>query len=402
MKLQLRADQPRIIAWLPGCLACLACCLAGCASVPPAADARLLLHDEAFAAPADFIAAEAVLAPSPEMQQFASRLKTQTSRLLDLRTALMDALTRPDTLRLRYDTSVTRTAAQAFEARAGNCLSLMLMTASLAKELGIQVTYQSVLTEDYFSRHDALVFASGHVNLVLRRSVRGASHVAHDIDREMTVDFLPSQDLVGQRVMAVSEAAVRAMYMNNRAAELLSDGHPASAYWWARESLLQDPGFLPGINTLGVIYLRQGQAKHAEAAFRQVLKQDPRQTSALSNIVRLLNNQGRGDEAKPLAARLAALQPDPPFLKLDQGRAALDAGEVAKARDLFLAELRQQPFQHEVHYWLAMALASLGESKRAASHLALAVEHSTTAVTHDLYAGKLERFRQALRTTRQQ
>lgn len=402
MKLQLNpslfAQAARLLAWLTA--VSLAGCLLGCASAPPAADAKLLLNDQAFAASPDIISADAVMAPSPDMLQFAGRLKAQTPRLRDLRSALMDAIYRSDSLQLRYDTIFTRTAAQAFEARAGNCLSLMLMTAALAKELGLQVTYQSVLSEDSFSRHDALVFASGHVNLVLGRSITGGSHIAHDADREMTVDFLPNQNLGAQRVMSITEAAVRAMYMNNRAAELLGDGKTTSAYWWAREALLQDPRFLPGINTLGVVYLREGQSQQAEAVFRYVLQRDPRQTSALTNLVRVLTAQGRSDEAAPWAAKLAALQPDPPFMRLDQGRAALAAGDVAKARDLFLAELRQQPYQHEAHYWLAVALATMGDNDKAARHLALAADHSTTTVAHDLYTGKLERLRQAQRAAR--
>lgn len=379
-----------------------ACWLTGCASAPPAPDARLLLDDAAFGPPVEILTGDAVTAPSPAMRQFAARLAAQAPRQRDLRTTLMDAMHRSDQLQLHYDSSSTRTAAQAFDARAGNCLSLVLMTGALAKELGMAVTYQVVSNEQDYSRHGALVFASGHVNLVLGRAigtVATMSHLAHDADREMTVDFLPNQDLSGQRVEPVGEVTVRAMFMNNRAAEVLAqgegEGQTRAAYWWARQSVLLDPSFLPGINTLGVVYLRQGRWLQAEAVFKRVLQQDSRQISALTNLVRTLQVQGRSREAEPWAATLAALQPDPPFRKLDQGRAALIAGDTAKARDLFLAELRQQPYQPEVHHWLAVALARLGDIDRAARHLALAVNHSTTAAAHDLYAAKLERLRQA-------
>jgi Tfp pilus assembly protein PilF len=369
--------------------------LAGCASpgLPP--DPRPLFADAAYGAPDDVIQAAAISAPSPQMQQFAGRLAAQNPRLRDLRLALLDSFRRDGPLGLRYDASFTRTAAQAFDARAGNCLSLVLMTASLARELGVPVTFQAVTNEQDFSRQDALLFASGHVNVVLGRAVSGVNHLAHDADRELTVDFLPNQDLAGQRVMPVSEATVRAMFLNNRAAELLGAGRTREAYWWARQAVLLDPAFLPALNTLGVVHLRYGQAPQAEAAFRQVLLADARNTSAMTNMVRLLEQQGRGAELRDWAGRLAALQPDPPFAKLDQGRAALAAGDTPRARDLFLAELRRQPFQHEVHYWLAVALASLGDTERAARHLALAVDHSTTAASQALYAGKLERLRQA-------
>jgi Tfp pilus assembly protein PilF len=375
--------------------AATACWLAGCASTMPPPDPRLVLDDAAYGPSETVLSADAVMAASPQMQQFAAQLTARSQRRRDLRTALLDSFRRDGPLALRYDGSFTRTAAQAFEARAGNCLSLVLMTASLARELGMPVTFQAVTNEEEFMRQDQLLFASGHVNVVLGSAVSGVNHWAHDADRELTVDFLPVQDLAGQRVTPVSEATVQAMFLNNRAAELLGAGRAREAYWWARQAALWDPGFLPALTTLGVVHLRSGRAAQAEAAFRQVLQHDARQTSAMTNLVRVLEQQGHTQELRVWTERLAALQPEPPFAKLDQGRAVLASGETARARDLFLAELRHQPFQPEVHYWLAVALARLGDTARAERHLAMAVDHSTTAATQSLYAGKLERLRQA-------
>ena len=64
---------------------------------------------------------------------------------------------------------MTRNAAQAFDARAGNCLSLVVMTAALAKELGLQVEYNSAYTEETWSRNGALLLRSGHINITIGR-----------------------------------------------------------------------------------------------------------------------------------------------------------------------------------------------------------------------------------------
>jgi tetratricopeptide (TPR) repeat protein len=369
--------------------------LGACASAPPLPPASRLLHDELLAASPLPINADEVAAASPEMKRFAAGLLATPLKGRDLRLALIDAMHKPGALQLRYDSSFTRTAAEAFEARAGNCLSLVMMTAALARELGLQVTYQTVLGEDSFTRDGALVYASGHVNLVLGRPATMAQHMAHDADRELTVDFLPQQDLVGQRVMPVPEATVRAMFMNNRAAEALARGRPELAYAFLREALRQDPAFLPGINTLGVLYLRSGHLQAAEDALRHVLAADPQQTSALGNLARVLEQRGRHDEAAALMARLRDLQPNAPFQRLDQGRAAMASGDHVRARELFTAELRQQPYQAEVHYWLALVNHELGDDKRAARHLALAAENATTRASQDLYAAKLQRLRTA-------
>ena len=83
----------------------------------------------------------------------------------------------------------------------------------------------------------------------------------------------------------------------------------------------------------------------------------------------------------------------PPFHSLERGRAALAQGDAAQARDLFLRELRLQPEQHEVHFWLAQAYAALGERKPAAYHLSQAADTSPTQQKKAIYAGKLDRLR---------
>ncbi len=50
--------------------------------------------------------------------------------------ALFEALYSKGQLKLEYDSAKTRNAAQAFAARSGNCLSLVIMTAAFAKEMG--------------------------------------------------------------------------------------------------------------------------------------------------------------------------------------------------------------------------------------------------------------------------
>jgi Tfp pilus assembly protein PilF len=377
---------------------CLLLCsvLTACASAPtpPPKPAWQLLHDERFAAVAPVLQAGEVFALSDNMKHYAAtQLATVASRH-DPRRALIDALYRPDQLRLSYDAGATRSAAQAFDARAGNCLSLVIMTAAFAKHMGLPVQYQTVLVEDTVNRSGDLVMLSGHVNLVMGRLpsvVRGG-----ELEASLTIDFLPQQDLRGQRVQSISEATVVAMFMNNRAAEALADGRLDESYGWARQAVLHDPGFLASHNTLGVVYLRSGLLKEAEEVLRYVLARDGRSTTALSNLVRVLEVAGRLEEAHPLALRLAELQPYPPFHFLDLGRAALQAGDAATAQRLFARELRRQPDHHEVHFWMAQAFARLGDGAAASLHLRLALHNSTTRQARDLYGAKLDRLRAGL------
>ena len=104
--------------------------------------------------------------------------------------------------------------------------------------------------------------------------------------------------------------------------------------------MLHDAGFLPGVNTLAVVYSRLGLLPQAETALRHVLVQEPLNTSALSNLARLLERTGRLDESRVVAAQLARVQPVPPFQYYDQARQALAAGNATAARQLLMKELR--------------------------------------------------------------
>lgn len=374
----------------------LICALLGaCASTPAPRPVAGLLHDALIAPTALAIDAGQIFAMSPAMTRYAESELGHTSHLREPRRELIDALYNRGKLRLRYDAGATRSAAEAFDDRAGNCLSLVIMTAAFAGHLGLPVTFQSVLTDDAYSRIGDLHLVSGHVNLVLTKSARpaAASLFADSGPSSLTVDFLPAVDISRQRSRPIEQSTIVAMFMNNRAAEALSEGRASDAYWWAREALLQDPGFLPGVNTLSVVYSRLGLQPQAEAALRHVLVQEPLNTSALSNLVRLLDRTGRPDESRVVAELLARVQPVPPFHYFDQARQALAAGDATTARRLLMQELRLQPYQHEVHFLLGVTYAYLGNAALASRHLGLALENSTTRESQALYSAKLDKLR---------
>jgi Flp pilus assembly protein TadD len=370
--------------------------LLGCTSLPRADEAAAtaaLLRDRHFSPPAEPVNPGTALALSPAMRAFADAELAKRPHVGDRRRALIDALyggrgeAQSSPLGLRYDAERTRTAAQAFEARAGNCLSLVLMTAAFAQHLGLPVQFQNVIVDETYSRSGDLYLASGHVNLMLGRGPAGPR--VSEESQWLTVDFLPQSELRHQRIQRVDEATVIAMFMNNRAAEALAAGLVDESYAWARAALRQDPHYLAGINTLAVIYLRRGLLAEAEQALQHVLARDSSNSSALSNLIIVLNRSGRGDEANAAATRLAQLQPYPPYHFHDLGRAALARGDYALARDLFRRELRRQPYQHESHHGLASAYHGLGDFERAARHLGLAQENGGTLGLQQLYAAKL-------------
>ncbi len=368
--------------------------LTGCATPPPLlVDPQTLLHDDHFGPPTAPVATtDEVFAVSPAMRSFlyGNSDFLRLSRGEGPRQALLDALYSRKLLKLEYEASMTRNASEAFDARSGNCLSLVIMTAAFARELGLPVRLQSVLLDESWSRSGDLFFVAGHVNLSLGTGsfMNKTRSVSLEPDM-MTVDFVPADELKGQRSIAIDEATVVAMYMNNRSAEMLNDGHVQDAYWWARAAMLAQPRYFASYNTLAVIYRRHGESAAAESALRQVLQREPANQQALSNLTLVLRDQGRFAEADKTMAQLRELQPYPPFFYFDRGVAAMKRGEYQAARDDFQKELDRSAYYHEFHFWIALADYGLGDFNDAHKHMALAVENSTTLKEHNVYAAKL-------------
>jgi Flp pilus assembly protein TadD len=376
-----------MVRWL--CSLLLTLSAVACSTVPqaPSLAPQALLLDESFTQPAQPIDARDVFALNEAMRSYLRQSAKGAQFLQNRAEWLVQSLYKRDELKIEYDAAMTRDAAQTFDARAGNCLSLVVMTAALAKELGLGVEYNSAYTEETWSRSGALLLRSGHINITLG---------PHSVDRlrgqdlrSWTVDFLLPGELQTMRTRPLDEATVVAMFMNNRAAEALARGDSDEAYWWAREGLLADPEFGSVINTLGVIYQRTGHADAAERVFGELLNRQPNHTQALHNLASLFEQQGRLGEAAALRARLAAVEPEPPYHWFALGQQALRRGDARTARDLFAREVARAQYSSEFHYWLAVAHFQLGETSAAQRHLEHAQALSTSRDERDLYAAKL-------------
>ncbi len=357
-----------------------------------AAIAPALFDDADFAPSTEPIDPADVFKVTPQMQAYIDREIVPASRMHGLRGGFINALYNRSQLQLEYEASVTRNAAEAFDARQGNCLSLVIMTGAFAKAMGLTVTFQQVSIDEMWSRTGDMYFMSGHVNVQLQRRYDESVGM---VDRSLlyTIDFLPPPDTAGLHVHEISESTVLAMYLNNRAAEAMVAGQLDNAYWRAREAMRLDPNFLSAYNTLAVVYLRHRDPARAAAVLQAALAQTPDNPPMLANYGLALRGLQRNDEADAVQKHLASLEPYPPFFFYNRGQAAMKSGDLETARVLFKKELDRSPDYHEFHYALAIADFGLGRMDEARSELAIAMENSVKRTDHDLYAAKLDKLK---------
>jgi Tfp pilus assembly protein PilF len=374
------------------CFALVLGLLSSCATTPPATDSASLFEDAAFAPQSESIDPQAVFALSPQMLEFIATDVAAEQKASGRQRGLFDALYRNGEPWLDYDATYTRNSSEAFAARSGNCLSLVLMTAAFAKQMGLSVRYQQVYTRESWSRRENLKYLNGHVNVTL---------VAPNVPERggmtgpggLRIDFIPIDESDTQHLRVLEEKTIVAMYMNNRAVELLAQGELDRAYWWAKAAIAQDRDYLGATNTLAIVYKARGLLPEAERVLRALLALEPDNIVALDNLVLVLAAEGRDAESKAVAARLKSLRPVPPFHYYDLGLEALEARDFSRAKELFLREMRRDAGYDRFHASLALADYGLGDLHGAQVQMALAVEQSTTAAERAAYARMLAHLR---------
>jgi Tfp pilus assembly protein PilF len=369
--------------------------LAGCAGAPPAPVApSQLFNDAAFSPPSEQIGAGDLFALSAEMRAYLNSAGFRAQiRAKGPEHGLVDALYQKGELKLEYDSTVTRNAAQAFAARSGNCMSLVIMTAAFAKALGLNVHYKNVIADETWRRSGDLYLASSHVNLSLAKPRANTLRNYETSEQALTIDFLPGKDMTGYRTLSLEEGAIEAMFMNNRAVEALLQNQVDNAYWWARAAVTQNPSFVVAYNTLGVIYQRHGDRQQAERTFRMALERQPENLAVMQNLAPLLAALGKNEESQALARRVAAIEPNPPFHFFNLGMKAMERQDYQSAKTLFAREVQRAPYYDEFHFWLGVAWLRLGETAKAREQIALALDSSTTRDGRELYSAKLDHLR---------
>ena len=367
--------------------------LAGCTGMQPPAAAPPLFADARFAPPREKVGADNLFTLSPAMRAylnshaFAVQLRQQGQRH-----GLVAALYSKSDLKLEYESSKTRTAAETYADRSGNCLSLVIMTAAFAKELGMPVRYRSVDVDDTWSRTAGLYLASAHVNISLGKRVESGVR-STDQDEMLLVDFIPQNEAARLRAREMDEEDIVALYLNNRAAEMLVQDRIDDAYWWARAAVEKRPGMIRALNTLGVIYEKHGDMSLAEQTYRAALEREPENMAVMRNLEPVLATLGKQDEAAALARRIASIEPFPPYHYFDRGMIALRAGDYGKARELFEREVKRAPYNDEFRFWLGVSHLQLGDLSHAREQIAKAVDTSTRQEMREVYSAKLAHLR---------
>jgi Tfp pilus assembly protein PilF len=287
----------------------------------------------------------------------------------------------PDLQAFAYVGGQSTVAAQTWQFKRGDCLSLSIMSLSLARALGVTANVQEVRVPTLFDRRGGVDFVNAHVNLRVRNEhpVPFGGRVLPAAD--LVIDFEPRAGSQ-QRGATLDDAALYARFLNNLGAEHLAAQRPRQAYAHFKAAILADPAYAASYGNLAQLYLQSGQPARAEALLLHALSRGDPRGVALQALQQLMVDQGRQVEAQAYAERLAARRDEDPYHWLGLG---LDHLRNSRPTQAVEALERAQSLSNgfaEVHRYLAIAYWRSGQALKARDQLALlaALEGGTDQV----------------------
>lgn len=288
---------------------------------------------------------------------------------------------------LLYMGNANTTANETFHNRAANCLSMSIMTYSLAKHAGFSVRFQDVKIPEYWTRRDGYSLLNGHINLRIESRDPGVIHL---LNEGYEVDFDPQNVRNNFAKRTVSKRTVMAMFYNNKGADALLTNSYTKAYAYFRAAAYLAPNFDSTWVNLGILYRLQDQYGSAELAYKQALDLDSENLTAWENLAYLYNFSGREDEARAITSRVERKRDDNPFYHYILGEQEFDSGNYQMAIKHYRDALKLDRGKHEIYYGLAKTYYELGDITRSQRYFTKARDRSRNGQDQERYQGKLD------------
>jgi tetratricopeptide (TPR) repeat protein len=309
-----------------------------------------------------------ILAVSPEMDEFLDRYILKYADKQTRLYLLLNAIAKNGVLSFYYDESLTLTAAEAFEARAGNCIGFANMMIALARKAGLKAKYQEVVRQPEWSSHDDTVLLIKHINVIVE-SPR-YTYVVDVSGNKINNDTM--RRIIKRRM--IEDSYAKALYLNNIGAEALLENDLARAYAYMAKAIDTKPQLADSWINMGVVFGRSDQLDDAETVFQRALEIDNSEFSAMSNLYEVYRAQGDLAAAENLRDKVENYRWRNPYYLLKLSNEAIAENRLEESTDLLQQAINRQENDHLLHYELAKSLYLSGKVDAAEGSLVRARE----------------------------
>lgn len=282
--------------------------------------------------------------------------------------------------------SDTFNATDALRENQGNCLSLALLTHSLAKLAKVDIGYQLVETEPVYQKSDNIIITSQHIRSLLYESTVENQVVL--FRNSVKIDYFNSGYSRPLRSVYFNEFA--SMYYSNLAAEFFIKNQLNQAFWYSKKSLEIESNNPIAINMMAILFDRKGDFEAADEMYQLGLEVSREKLELLSNYHGFLLRHGRSEEAQEIKAKLDQIEDPNPFKWVSLANSAYNEGDYHKAIQLYRKAAKQADYLHEPLFGIARAEFQLGELNKAKLSLEKAIEHTHQEKVKKLYQAKYQ------------
>lgn len=284
--------------------------------------------------------------------------------------------------------NITLPASEVLSQNSGNCLSLAILTKSLADVANIEIRYQMVKVPPVFQKSNDIIVSSQHIRSVLYNRKLEKDEIPGRKIKSFAIDYNPSE--LTKTLRWVSEDEFFSLYYTNRAAELLTENKINDAYWYLNESLKLKGSNIQSINMMGIVHNRLGYKNLAEEWYVYGLGFNTDQFEILKNYYALLKKMNRGQEAKKIALQLSQYNVENPFEWITLGDNAFDNKNYQLAIKNYKKASDLAKYLHEPYAGIARSQFMLGNTKKAYKAMKAAIKNTNKDEVLSIYQAKYE------------
>ncbi len=315
---------------------------------------------------------------SDEMKQFLETKIGHPCDSLDRLQELVQVVFRDNQLKFSYAPE-TRTAAETFRRRGGNCVSFTFLFIAMARQLGLDARFREVDIVPIWGQVGDLVSLSGHVNVAVYIGGKGYS-----------VDLFPQINRIDLGGHVVSDDRAIAHFYSNKGVEQLASGNPKLAIAFLEKALRSDPTMACAWTNMGVALTHIGEFQKAESSHQKALQVEPGDLVAVSNLASLYERIGRTRDAERCQEKARRLQEKNPYYHFNLGLKCFMSGQYKEAVAQYRVALKLKPKEHYFHMALAKAYIRLGEMDKGAACLKDALKNAPDDTAKRRYNEKLD------------
>ena len=321
-----------------------------------------------------------LLATDQDMRDFVARYTGEVRNERQRLNMLHRAIIGRGSLGMEYDPLAGGDAREVFHRGSANCLSYASLFVALAREAGLDASYQWLEVRPQWTRLGERIMVRLHVNVAV--ALRSGDHYMVDIDP------LPSRDIAGSR--RISDRDAEALYHSNIAMEALADEDLTEAWLQAVRALQLSPQIPHLWVNLGAIYRMAGQHREAEGSYLYALQLDPWDRSAMNNLVVLYGMEGREKDRSYWERQVAVYRDNNPYYHAWLGDQAGERGDWQQALAHYEEALQLLPDDSAMLYATGMLYYRMDELEQASGYLQRAIETATLRSDIDGYELQLE------------